>query len=134
MLLTWSERYKVGLEIIDQQHEQLFRLLSRLEQSLTVQNAPQQQDRGIESFIVAVQQHFETEEKLLKETSYPGYQKQRADPGKLLKQLEMDAAKVKDGRLVLSLSLLQSWQEPLLRHIMGADMAYSEFLKDQGVK
>ena len=130
----WSKRYEVRIRILDEQHQRLFCDLNDLHTAVTSGCSPKDIVKRLGGFVDDVKQHFATEEQLLKDAGYPGYEKQRSDHAALLKEIEGVLSPVRGGEAALSVERLESMRDPLVGHICGPDSAYAEFLKDQGIR
>lgn len=74
MIATWSSAFATGIELIDKQHKELFRILRDLEQMVLTQ-CKQYEYKDFVDIIGEIRDymtyHFYTEEKLMKEINYP---------------------------------------------------------------
>lgn len=124
----------MGIDLIDRQHKELFSLLAQLFKVVESGNTTDMQKQALHSYLFAVERHFQSEEDLLQQAGYPGYEKQCADHSKLLKPLRDLVAKVSKKPIGLTVEILMALQTPMFEHILGPDAAYAEFLRDQGIK
>ena len=129
--VTWSDRYSMGIKVIDDQHKGLLDFVNDL-----FNHASGKEDEEREYFKKVIQQavnyikeHFETEEKLMTATKYPGY----AEHKKVHDEFTMTVLKtVKDfesgKRLVLEkfAYFLKNW---VLGHVAVMDVKYAEYFR-----
>jgi hemerythrin-like metal-binding protein len=125
--IAWSERFSVGVAILDDQHKELIRMVNSL-----IDN----QDAGADSEPVAdvlqsmtqyAAYHFRTEERLLKEYNYPEYtshQAEHTDFKTKTARFCMDAIAHKNALAGEVLTYLSAW---LTNHILESDMKYKAF-------
>jgi hemerythrin-like metal-binding protein len=71
--VQWSERFSVGVRELDEQHQQLIKLLNRL---IATQGTINTHSETISDVLMAIpryaQVHFKAEERLMEEYGYPG--------------------------------------------------------------
>src|SRR5690625_4931777 len=78
----WKEHYRVGSELIDYQHQELFKRVSNFIQVVQGDSPWEERLDEIESTLDFMQHyviiHFADEEELQKEIGYPGLEKHKA--------------------------------------------------------
>ena len=134
MFAEWLSQYRVRITLIDEQHQELFAALNRLHDEVLCGADSEVLKVRLSQFIGLVQKHFADEERMLKETGYPGYEKQRTDHAALIKQLKDKLLRVNSGEIEVSTNLLGGIRDQLTLHISGPDAAYAEFLADCGMR
>ena len=129
-MVEWSEKYRIGIDAVDDQHKELFRLAGELSRSI-------QEDLELDkSFLVARLEvyslyHFTSEEHLMEKYNYP----ELKDHLKEHKKFRVKILKFKDefinctgkvnkvaGEIV---EYLENWT---LNHILDTDKMYSPYL------
>jgi hemerythrin len=129
--VTWSESYSMGIKVIDDQHKGLLDFVNDL-----FNHSSGREDEEREYFKKVIQQavkyikdHFNTEEKLMTATKFPGY----AEHKKVHDEFTMTVIKsVKDfesgKRLVLEkfAYFLKDW---VLGHVAVMDMQYAVYFR-----
>lgn len=144
MTIIWNNSYSVGLEEIDQQHQQLIILMNRLE--LITKYSPNSINYT-EKLITVIEQlinytvlHFSTEEVLMKMFDYPDYENHKNGHEKFvllvsekkqdlltLIEIEPDIQKRNEYVCAQAKEIFEYLQNWLLNHIMKSDKLYSEF-------
>jgi hemerythrin-like metal-binding protein len=128
--LPWETRYATGIAAIDLQHRVLRDLTNRL--GVVGKTADEAAiGRAFEDLMRYAEFHFMYEERLLDAWNYPGLPSHVVEHARLLPQLATVGAEVTEGRLPLDekvVSFLEGW---LVNHIMGADMNWVPYAKDQ---
>ena len=132
--LQWSDRYSVGISSIDDQHRHLFVLLEQLDALLANEAASDKQTAMLHEVVDELRRHFAAEETMLLKYRYPGYRKQKTDHEQFLSQVEDLESNVLTEKKSLSRKDIRALGHALGLHILGADSAYAEFLRDQGVR
>lgn len=123
---TWLDEYKVGHDVIDQQHQYLFDLANQI---VAPYNDQQKTHQNILSLHHYVREHFREEESLMREFDYPGYEEQVKEHALLEKRLHEISAGILRNNIKPEdvMSFMRTW---LLDHILGTDMLLGEFLRE----
>jgi len=133
--VTWSEKFSVGVRELDQQHQQLIKMLNRL---ISTQGTA-----GVHSETIAgicmemkryAQTHFKTEERLMEAYGFPGLEDQKSEHRAFQKKNAEFSADAELGTDQVSRALLKYLADWLVHHILENDMAYRPFFKDKGVQ
>lgn len=131
----WTEKIETGVEVLDSQHRQYFDLVNNY--LAVAKKTATYDDRDSELFERLgflrryAMEHFATEQKIMKETNYPGYQQHIEEHkyflghvGALHKQINDEGSNDKVTREVYYYTL-----EWFISHIQFTDMKMVEFLK-----
>lgn len=113
----WLEEYNTGDEEIDRQHQYLFVLANQIIASNNTQTTIKQ----INVLFRYLDEHFKSEEALMKHYNFPSYENHVNDHERLLKQLMNIADSVHTGKwnpndIVI---FMRDW---LLVHVLEVDM------------
>jgi len=77
-LVQWSEKFSVGVRVLDEQHQQLIKLLNLL---ISTQGTATTRSETISDTLMAMtryaQAHFKAEESLMEAYDYPGLEEQK---------------------------------------------------------
>lgn len=133
-LITWSDRYSVGIARIDAEHQKLVDLVNELYRAIIAGNPTSATAKVLDGLAAYTFSHFASEEGLLKRYAYPNYAQHKAEHDKLVvqvKQLQQDLRAGKTAVTQEAMSFLQSW---LIGHILGVDKKYTSHLNSAGVK
>jgi hemerythrin len=129
--VTWSNSYSMGIKIIDDQHKGLLDFVNDLFNHSTGDEAEERAyfKEVIQQAVQYIKEHFQTEEKFMISTKYPGY----ADHKKAHDEFTLTVIKsVKDfesgKRLVLEkfAYFLKDW---VLSHIGVMDRQYALYFR-----
>lgn len=131
--MTWKPSLEVGFDRIDKEHQSLVGAINSL-------HAAMKQGKGraeIENILIFLKdytvEHFKTEENLMMLHRYPGTQAHLAIHADLVKQVNDLISDYKNGKAVLTGSVLDFLEDWLVKHIMGEDKALGAFLKEKGI-
>lgn len=118
-MIEWEEKYLLHIEILDNQHKELFDIINDAKQLLMV---PIMQDKYEEIILLLTrlqqyaQNHFTTEENLMKEIKYPNFLDHKEEHDLLVAQISgVDLSTVE----ILQQSYLQGMIDFLLEWIIG---------------
>lgn len=133
-LITWADRYSVGIARIDAEHRKLVDLINELYAAMVAGKEESVASKVLDGLAAYTLSHFATEEGLMIRYEYPAYAPHKIEHDKLVAQVKQLQQNLRAGKAKISrevLTFLQSW---LLGHILGMDKKYSGFLQAAGVK
>jgi hemerythrin len=119
----WRDEYSVGVEVLDDQHRQMFELAERM---ISVQ--PEETRKLIVELYRYVAQHFAVEESHMKAIGYPDFDVHRRQHEQLIENLNgMTRGFVPTARTTLKLKMF--FFDWLRSHILKSDRKYFEFAR-----
>jgi len=123
----------VGVELIDEQHQQLIEHLNNLTKVVGEHQGPAQIGSTLEFLIDYTDFHFSAEEELMEANNYPGLENQIVQHEKFkntLSDLERDLVEEGATHELAELidRLLINW---LIKHISSVDMELGDFIKNE---
>ena len=127
-IFLWKKSYEIGYPKIDQQHRQLVNLINELADAMKFKEGHSIVDVILDSLIEYVQSHFTSEEKVMREISFPHYNEHRREHLQLTKKvLEFKKSYKNEGKINLGefLDFLCDW---LRAHLAGSDKNIASFL------
>ncbi len=130
---AWKEAYSVHVASIDRQHQQLFGMISELNDALAAGKGNEVVGKVLDRLVDYTMSHFAAEEKLLERYGYAGLAEHRAKHQELAARVGSLLQEFKGGNVGVSVSLLLFLRSWLKDHIMGTDKQYSEYLNHKGV-
>jgi hemerythrin len=136
----WSEKFKIGVTEVDDQHKRLFAAINELGEFLNNDKKVDNQKWNIQTFIVEIlnfaEKHFHDEEKMMEQANAPWLETHK----KIHQGLSVDLADFRD-RIMESantdeqLHMLEQihkfMADWLIQHIMKDDAKFGEFMKKQ---
>ena len=132
MYLKWSEDLSVGVQLIDEQHREMFDRINRLLRAIGEIGGAEQVAATADFLQEYVAQHFAAEEEQMVLHEYPGLAKHkehheyfRGRVEDLIQRLEEQGPDEK--LLIEAQELLVNWFRD---HILQVDMAMGRFLKE----
>jgi len=140
IFLLWKDQYKIGVDLIDKQHQELFKRLNNF--LIIIRN-----DQPLEEKMVQVEEtfgfmgeyvdvHFKSEEALQKKVKYPGYEahhkiheKFKQDIVAFKKEFEKD--KYNEDLIMEFSGRLLTW---LINHVTGEDQNIAKYVPEGGLQ
>jgi hemerythrin len=127
--VQWSEKFSVGVEELDQQHQKLIKMLNRL---ISVRETTDTRSETISDILLAMtryaQEHFK------RAHGYPGLEEQKQEHRAYRKKtVDLSTATTLgiDAVPEVLLAYLFDWW---IHHIVDEDMKYKQFFAEKGVK
>lgn len=135
LLIRWSdERYSVGVEEIDKQHQKLIDLINTLYNAFREGKARDTLQPIIEEMANYTKYHFDTEERYFKLFNYEQsaeHIKEHRDFEKKVEAFQNDLKKNKASVTYDVMNFLRSW---LSEHIQGSDKQYTTTFRANGLE
>ena len=133
--VQWSEKFSVGVRELDQQHQQLIKLLNIL---ISTRGTTNTHSETVSDTLLAMtryaQTHFKAEERLMEAYGYPGLEDQKMQHRDFRKKTVAFSTATTLGVDQIPEDLLEYLGAWLVHHILEADMAYRSFFNDKGVE
>ena len=131
MLIVWSDELSVGVELIDQQHQELFTRINRLLSGLGEVGSAAELARTMEFLQDYVVLHFDAEEEQMTAYDYPFYREHKDAHVWFIKEVsemakELEARGASEELYVRAEKTLVDW---FLSHVRKTDMKLGSFLK-----
>lgn len=129
MELVWDARYDTGIEVIDQQHRELFKMVGRLRQLVVDAGERARVEALLEDLVARAGHHFATEETFMEKLGFPGLPQHRAEHVSMFGQLHELHARFQDSDQAVALmvpTFLEGW---LKHHISEDDFGFMTFLQ-----
>jgi hemerythrin-like metal-binding protein len=133
--VKWTEKFSVGVRELDQQHQQLIKLLNIL---ISTQGTTSTHSETVSDTLMAMtryaQAHFKAEERLMKVYGFPGLEEQKLQHRDFRKKTVAFSTATYLGIDHIPEDLLKYLADWWVHHILEDDMAYRLFFKDKGVE
>lgn len=131
--MDWSDRFALGIDLIDQQHKVLFRLIDQLAQAIQHETSEAELQAVFAKLHEYTLTHFATEERLMAQYAYPADKNHHESHRTLEHSLEQLVERAKSGEPLVSLQTMNFLRLWLYNHIDGTDRQFADFLKAKGV-
>lgn len=136
MALVWDKSLAVGVKIIDEQHQELFRKVNGLLEALLKNQGKEELGRMLGFLGTYTIDHFAAEEKLMAQYKYPEAAKHKQQHTAFVDAfLKLKAEFDKSGPTAnVSITLNRFVCQWLRDHIGATDTALAKFLRTAGAK
>lgn len=132
-LIEWSMSYSVDVQAMDKEHQRLVDLINSLFSAMRAGRGKDAIGAVLADLIEYTKTHFAHEERLMKETGFPGYEEQRRAHEALIAKVLDIQQKYANGTALSQevMSFLKNW---LVNHIQGMDKGYGPHMNKKGVR
>ncbi len=136
--MMWKEHYRIGSELIDTQHRELFKRVSNFIRVVQAQGLWEDRLEEVQSTLQFMQSyviiHFNDEENLQKEIGYPGLEKHARIHADFREEINRFARRMEDEgfdeeSMQELAARVMTW---LIMHVGREDQKIGEFLRSQG--
>lgn len=124
MLLTWDERYRVGIASVDHEHRELIRLINETYERLMPPQAAAVAAEALGEIHDRISAHFALEERLMREERYAGYAEHKADHERLLEEIRDIMDEVEEGARLSEQELAERLERWFRVHFQTHDAAW----------
>lgn len=132
----WLQKYSVGIEGIDEQHQRYFELANEIIKMTGQDDIPAADILAkIDELNNYAIYHFATEEKLFKEYAYPEVEEHLEQHRAYEERMDefMNKVRKESGSKDLMLEIAEFAGSWLMNHIMDLDQKYAIFFREKGV-
>lgn len=129
--LCWNDSLSVNVPVIDEQHQQLVRLINQLHHAMTAGQGSRVLRETLDGLVDYAQVHFADEERYFDASAYPDsavHKRQHLDFVERVAEFRQAASM---GEPMLSLDLMDFLAEWLVEHIQGTDKSYVPYVTRQ---
>ncbi|MCP5105735.1 MAG: hemerythrin family protein, partial [bacterium] len=132
-LFNWKDEYSVNVKEIDKQHQMLVDSLNELFEAMRSGEAKEIIGGILKGLVDYAGVHFSYEEKLLNRYNYPEYAKHKTEHDAFVEKTVEFQEKYNQGKLMLSMEVMNFLKDWLKNHILGTDKKYSSFFNERGI-
>ena len=129
--LIWKDEYSVGVEMLDHQHQHLFKITNKLAEQSGDPPNPHLAAQTLKEMLKYAQEHFADEEKLMEQYLYPETNEQKKQHAYFLKtitELCVYPPEEKELSVAEVAEFLNIWWTI---HVLRWDMKYKEFFQER---
>jgi len=126
----WTDDLSVNNVDIDNEHKQLFALLDSFYQGLMDDSPKLRLQELIIGLIDYTKNHFTREEAYMRRLAFPEYEMHKKQHDLFIAKAESFHAKLKAGKMILSLEVTNFLKDWLVNHIKGSDQKYARFARE----
>jgi hemerythrin-like metal-binding protein len=131
--LDWNTNLSVGISSFDNQHKKLIELYNNFYDSVVKKESKEKMSlviKGLKDYTVY---HFTDEEKWMKLYHFPDFESHKEDHDKFVNAVLDLEKRYSNGRMILSIEIINFIRDWITKHIVTIDKQYTEFLTKHGV-
>lgn len=132
--IEWSDKLSINVADVDNQHKKLIAMINELFDAMKTGKTNDVIRPILEGMVSYAKDHFAYEERFFSQYGYPSTAEHVAEHKKFIDQLNQFIRDFKEGKLTLSLDLLNFLKSWLSGHILGTDKKYVSFFHEKGLK
>jgi len=133
-LMEWSDDLSVGIGLIDDQHRVLLDLINELHAGMRNRQSDSVLVGVVERLKEYTVKHFGQEEQYFDRFGYPETAAHKEIHAKLVQQVLDFETALKSGKATVTMDIMHFLKDWLLKHIMGTDKKYTQFLNSKGIR
>ncbi|MBN1118728.1 MAG: bacteriohemerythrin [Bacteroidales bacterium] len=128
-LIKWNNKYNLGIEIIDQQHQNLVKIINDFYAELKTKTNDALIAELIDKMKDYIEYHFKSEEEMLEKNSYPNIEAHKTQHKEFVKKVKSLKSRYRKGEIILSFEVTSFLKEWLMQHILVSDKEYTKYIK-----
>lgn len=137
-MLQWDNQYELGINAIDEQHKELFGIISKLSDLLTISTTDDdiydEMVEIIESITSYTIYHFRYEEDLFMKLNYLDTNQHMKEHRLLIEEIEsLDLQAVDEDQITFGKKILKKLISWVFNHIAGSDFLYKDTFVTNGI-
>ena len=129
MEITWSSRYDTGIQLIDEQHQELFGIVDRLRRMVQEGSGRDALEAQLGDLLACSRRHFATEETYMSRFGYPDLPQHVSEHASMLNSLHELMTKFQESHQSMALMVPTFMEGWLKHHISDGDFGFVTFLK-----
>jgi hemerythrin len=133
-LITWSDKYSLQIDEIDDQHKKLVSMINELHDAMMHAKSKEVSLDIINKMADYTKYHFSVEEKYMKKFDYPDYNVHKLLHDQFIQKVTVFKREYESGKNGLNFEILNFLKDWLVSHIQGSDKKYVPFFKENGLK
>lgn len=131
-MLPWEDRFRIGHDMIDADHEHLFTLIGRFHDSLVGNSGDAEVAETLAELVDYTRSHFAREEALMSRHGYPGMDAHLRQHETMVRKVLDMQERLAGGDPGVGNELADFLSKWLVRHILGTDQKLAAFLASAG--
>jgi methyl-accepting chemotaxis protein/hemerythrin len=124
-LIIWNDKYCVGIDQIDQQHQKLILLLNILYDAMMEGKGKGKLEQLLTELVEYTKYHFKSEEELFEKFSYKGKAVHIKEHNDLREKVMDFSIKIKAGQGVITQDILKFLKAWINNHILSEDKKFA---------
>ena len=135
-IIGWSDKYSVGINLIDTQHRELVSLTNELYRACFTSEAGLGDvfKEAMHRMVEYVKYHFTAEMKLLEKIRFPDCNNHKKQHDELVKKILETVKEFSGGKKFVPNNFVRTLEDWIFGHIAVSDKIYAAFVRDQKKK
>lgn len=133
MEAVWNTRYDTGIKLIDEQHQELFRIVDRLRRMVQEGADRAAVEALLQDLVACSERHFATEETYMGRFAYPDLAQHVSEHATMLTSLHELLTKFQESHHAMALMVPTFMEGWLRHHISDGDFGFVTFLKSRNL-
>ncbi len=131
-LFNWSDKFKIGIDSIDLQHQKLVEILNELHEAMLTEKTELIMGDTLNKMVTYTQEHFAFEEGLLRQAKYPELDTHKKAHEAFVAKATALSSRFSEKKQTLNVETWDFLKNWLKNHMLGEDKKYVAHLKSQG--
>ena len=131
--MNWSPELSVNVKEIDAQHQRLIELINELHDAMEERKGKDALEKIIKELFRYTVYHFSTEEKYFELYNYPEKDAHVEEHNVFIRKVQDFHKGFNEGRMLLSVDVMNFLTDWIKKHIMGSDKKYGPFFNEKGL-
>lgn len=127
-LIEWDKKFETGVEVIDNDHRYLFKLINDFFDSFMNGSSDEESIALMEGLISYTILHFKREEELMLKSDYPFFENHKKEHRKLIESVTKFKKTINTSSNDATTELLSFLSNWLINHVIGTDMLFVPYL------
>ncbi len=132
-LITWSNDLSVNIKEFDDEHKKLIGMINDLHSAMGSGKGKEAIGPVLGKLVDYTKTHFAAEEQILRKYDYPGYVSHKSLHDDLTKQVVDLQNKFQEGKLLVTVQVMNFLRDWLSNHILNIDKKYGPYLQGKGI-
>lgn len=130
-IIKWTDKYLVGIKEIDNQHKGLVVIINELFNLMSQGKAKDNMNEIFIHLTEYTKKHFYTEELMLIKFAYKDYTQHKKEHKIFIEKLNDLHKEFDNGKVTISIEILNFLKDWLLNHILISDKKYAPFISEE---
>jgi hemerythrin-like metal-binding protein len=119
--VDWYDDYNIDVELIDSQHQELVKMITRLQDALSAGSINYESATVLKFLVEYTQKHFKDEEKVMATIDFAELENHRKLHGRLIEEIRNILLDLKKGKPIHAYELIDFLTSWLMNHIRHED-------------
>ncbi len=133
-LIEWREDLSVNVAEIDLEHKKLIGMINELNDAMRERKANEVLGKIIEGLLDYTMTHFAKEENYFEQFNYSNAFAHKKEHAAFIEKVKDVKKGFEEGRILLSLDIMNFLKDWLKNHIQGTDKKYTAHFNKNGLK